>query len=116
MRFCDIYLLDTADIYSPKVVRATLGTLFKVRAFQIDEEQAISLCKSTSSAVLDMDGENILENKPKAPILFISGNEAHGVRDTLVKNAKKIYSLPMQNDVESLNVAVATAVAMYQSI
>lgn len=114
--FCDIYLLDTADIYSPKVVRATLGTLFKVRACQIDEEQAISLCKSTSSAVLDMDGENILENKPKAPILFVSGNEAHGVRDTLVKNAKKIYSLPMQNDVESLNVAVATAVAMYQSI
>ena len=110
--FCDIYLLDTADIYSPKVVRATLGTLFKVRACQIDEEQAISLCKSTSSAVLDMDGEN----KPKAPILFVSGNEAHGVRDILVKNAKKIYSLPMQNDVESLNVAVATAVAMYQSI
>lgn len=114
--FCDIYLLDTADIYSPKVVRATLGTLFKVRAHQIDEETAIMLCGKTSSAALDMGGENILVNKPQAPILFVSGNEAHGVRDCLKKNAKHIYSLPMQNDVESLNVAVATAVAMYQSI
>lgn len=74
--FCDIYLLDTADIYSPKVVRATLGTLFKVRACQIDEEQAISLCKSTSSAVLDMDGENILENKPKTPIFVCIGQRS----------------------------------------
>lgn len=37
-----------------------------------------------------MDGENILENKPKAPILFVSGNEAHGVRDTLVKMLKNL--------------------------
>ena len=63
-----------------------------------------------------MDGENILESKPSAPVLLVSGNEAHGVRDCLLQNAKKVYSLPMRNDVESLNVAVATAVAMYQSI
>ena len=114
--FCDIYLLDTADIFSPKVVRATLGTLFKVRAYQINEQQAVELCRNTFSAVLDMDGENILESKPSAPVLLVSGNEAHGVRDCLVQNAKKVYSLPMRNGVESLNVAVATAVAMYHSI
>ncbi len=114
--FCDIYLLDTADIFSPKVVRATLGGLFKVRAYEIDEAQAIELLRNTNSAVLDMDGANILENKPKNSVLLVSGNEAHGVRDVLRKEAKRVYSLPMKNQIESLNVAVATAVAMYQTV
>lgn len=114
--FCDIYLLDTADIYSPKVVRATLGGLFKVRATEINIEQAICLVKSTNSAVLDMNGKNILTDKATSPVLFVAGNEAHGVRDELRKEAKTSYSLPMKNNIESLNVAVATAVAMYQTI
>ena len=114
--FCDIYLLDTADIYSPKVVRATLGGLFKVRATVITLDEAIDLMRCTNSAILDMNGINILTNKAVSPVLFVAGNEAHGVRAELRKEAKIAYSLPMKNDIESLNVAVATAVAMYQTI
>lgn len=114
--FCDVYLLDTADIYSPKVVRATLGGLFKVRAIEVSLDEAISLMRNTNSAVLDMGGQNILTNKAVSPILFVAGNEAHGVRRELRQEAKNVYSLPMKNDIESLNVAVATAVAMYQTI
>lgn len=114
--FLDVYLLDTADIYSPKVVRATLGGLFRVNTYQIDEKTALELMSNTNSCVLDMGGKNILENKPKAPVLLVAGNEAHGVRDALKKSAKNTYSLPMKNEIESLNVAVATAVAMYQTL
>ncbi len=114
--FCDVYLLDTADIYSPKVVRATLGGLFKVRAIEVNLDEAISLMRGTNSAVLDMGGQNILTNKAVSPVLFVAGNEAHGVRQQLRDEAKNVYSLPMKNNIESLNVAVATAVAMYQTI
>lgn len=114
--FLDIYLLDCVDLYSPKVVRSTLGGLFRVRAYVIDEQQAIALAKSQDSAVLDMDGENILTAEVQKPMLFIAGNEAHGVRDSLKNVAKRVYSLPMQNGIESLNVAVATSVAMYQTV
>ncbi len=114
--FNDIYLLDSVDIYSPKVVRSTLGGLFKVNAYEIDLYMAIELIQSTNSAVLDMDGVNILDSKVASPVTFIVGNEAHGVRDILCDHAKTVYSLPMQNDIESLNVAVATAVAMYQTV
>lgn len=114
--FEDIYLLDTADVYSPKVVRSTLGGLFKVRAYEIDEDTALKLCKECNSAVLDMNGDNILSNRVDSPILFVVGNEAHGVSTALKSACKKTYSLPMKNDIESLNVAVATAVAMYQTI
>lgn len=114
--FCDVYLLDTADIYSPKVVRATLGGLFRVRTYEINEAQALELLAKSNSIVLDMGGENILESKPQAPVLLVAGNEAHGVRDIIKRNAKKAYSLPMKNEIESLNVAIATAVAMYQTL
>lgn len=114
--FLDIYLLDTADIYSPKVVRSTLGGLFRVNTYVVDEMTAITLMQNTNSAVLDMGGENILEVKPKAPMLLVAGNEAHGVRDSLKTSAKYTYSLPMKNQIESLNVAIATAVAMYQTL
>lgn len=114
--FKDIYLVDSADIYSPKVVRATLGGLFKVNAHVIDADVAADLIRSTNSAVLDMDGENLLSTKIDKPILFIAGNEAHGVRQEFKQIAKKTYSLPMQNGVESLNVAVASAVAMFRTI
>ena len=114
--FEDIYLLDCADVYSPKVVRATLGSLFKVRYYRIDCEQALTLTRQTNSAVLDMNGTNILSAPPKSPVLFIAGSEAHGVSDMLKGEAKRTYSLPMKNDIESLNVAVATSVAMYQTL
>lgn len=114
--FCDIYLLDTADLYSPKVIRATLGSLFKARVCNIDEAQALTLMRECNGAVLDMGGKNIIGERIDSPILFVAGNEAHGVRECLKREAKKVYSLPMKNQIESLNVAVATAVAMYQTV
>ena len=114
--FQDVYLVDSVDIYSPKVVRATLGGLFRVKAYVIYVETAKTLIQNTNSAVLDMDGENILEASIEKPILLIAGNEAHGVRDDFVRLAKHTYSLPMQNGVESLNVAVAASVAMYRTV
>lgn len=58
--FCDVYLFDTADVFSPKVVRATLGGLFRVRLHEVDECLALKLMAETNSAVLDMGGKNIL--------------------------------------------------------
>lgn len=114
--FCEIYALETADVYSPKVIRATLGALFRLKVISVDEVQAVDLVRECNSAVLDMGGKNILDEKIKSPVLFIAGSEAHGVRDVLKREAKTAYSLPMKNQIESLNVAVAAAVAMYQTV
>lgn len=113
--FDTVYLLDTADVYSPKVVRASLGAIFGLNVIEIDETQAIDLVRHENSAVLDMGGKNLLGERLTDKILFVAGSEAHGVRDSLKKNCKEVYSLPMKH-IESLNVAVATAVAMYQTL
>lgn len=112
--FEDVYLLECADVFSPKTVRATLGGLFKVRVHEICEDEALALVGATKSAALDMRGENILTARLTSPILFIAGNEAHGVRNSIRQAAKRTLSLPMKNAIESLNVAVATAVAMFK--
>lgn len=113
--FEDVYLLDCVDVYSPKVVRATLGGLFKVRLTVVDECQAITLLDSVNSAVLDFGGEDITKAEISSPILIVTGSEAHGVRDTVLAHSKRVLTLPMTNNIESLNAAVATAVAMYQT-
>lgn len=114
--FSEVYALGTVDLYSPKVIRATLGALFKLKVVSIDEAQALTLARECNSAVLDMGGQNILDIEIPSPVLFIAGSEAHGVRECLKRKAKISYSLPMKNQIESLNVAVATAVAMYQTV
>ena len=113
--FEDIYLLDCVDVYSPKVVRATLGGLFKVRLCEVDESEAIALLDNLNSAVLDFGGEDLTKAEINSPILIVTGSEAHGVRDSVLAHSKRILTLPMTNGIESLNAAVATAVAMYQT-
>ena len=113
--FEDVYLLDTVDVYSPKVVRATQGGLFKVRLATVTEEEALTLLDNTSSAVLDFGGEDLTEAEVTSPVLLVTGSEAHGVRDSVLHHSKRVLTLPMMNNIESLNAAVATAVAMYQT-
>ena len=113
--FEDVYLLDSVDVYSPKVVRATLGGLFKVRLIEVSESEALTLLDSTSSAVLDFGGEDLTQAEILSPVLLVTGSEAHGVRDSVLNHSKRVLTLPMKNNIESLNAAVATSIAMYQT-
>lgn len=111
--FEQVYLYNTSDVFSPKVVRASLGAIFRLKLYEIGLEEAVRLVSNVDSAALDMGGEDIFCSDA-TPTLLIAGNEAHGVSKELIGAAKHTLGLPMSNGIESLNVAVATAVAMYQ--
>ncbi len=111
--FEDVYLLGCADPYSGKVVRASMGGIFRVRVTEVSETEALSLASDTRSVVLDMGGRDLTKDGLPAPVTLIAGSEAHGVREALKAAAAEVCSLPMKNQTESLNVAVAAAVAMY---
>ncbi len=114
--FSDVYLLDCADVYSPKTVRASLGGLFRVRTYEIQEEQAVELIGRVNSVALDMGGGNLLKGAVQSPVLYAVGNEAHGLRTAVKNNVKRVMGLPMSGGMESLNAAVACSVAMYRTI
>ena len=108
-------ILDCADPYAPKTVRASMGGVFRVRLFKVDEQQAVEVARNRNSVALDMAGEYITDSRPVQPVVYIAGSEAHGIRKSLLDAAKRVLALPMKNGMESLNVAVATAVAIYQT-
>lgn len=111
--FEDVYLLGCTDAYAPKAVRASMGGIFRVRVCAVDNEQASALVRGTFSVALDMAGESLFASPVPAPCLIVAGSEAHGVDKALLGEVKSVRSLPMTGGMESLNVAVAAGIAMY---
>ena len=61
----------------------------------------------------DMDGTNAFEFVSNKPVALVLGNEGNGLSDFARQNCHNVVSLPMKNNLESLNVAVAGSVLMY---
>jgi len=105
---------ETADPYSPKAVRASMGGITKVNIIQTDLERALLSLKDFKLAALDMDGICIYDYQKDGKIVLAVGNEAHGVPDIVRNSCDVKLSIPMQkNGVESLNAAVSASIAMY---
>ena len=111
--FKEVYLLGCTDAYAPKAVRASMGGIFRCVVREVDHDQAEALVTGTRSAALDMAGESIFASPLPAPCLFVAGSEAHGVSERLLGAVKEVRSLHMTGGMESLNVAVAAGIAMY---
>lgn len=110
----------TVDPYSPKVVRATMGSLFHlpvlVRPALYDDlaklkAQGVSLFATalrTDRSVYDLD--------LAGPLAWMVGNEGSGLTPEAVALATEAVSLPMPGQAESLNASVATAVCLYETL
>ena len=114
--FDDIYLYRCADAFSPKAVRASMSGIFKARVYEVNYGECKTLLTGTNSYALDMDGDNLFKTNLIGKVVFVAGSEAHGVSDEIKSLCKGSVALPMGNNMESLNVAVATGVAMYYTI
>jgi TrmH family RNA methyltransferase len=116
-----IFAGDCVDAYNPKVVRATTGSLFHlpiVTAETVTEAMSYLASLGLQVFAADMAGESlpgISAEVLAAPTAWIFGNEAHGVSADAIAAADKTVSLPQYGDVESLNLATAAAVCLYQS-
>lgn len=107
----------TADIYNPKVIRSTMGSIYRV-PFVItpDLPEAVRMLKKagiTTYAAHLKGGPYNREEFPDKTALLI-GNEGNGLSDEVAGEADKLIKIPMQGQVESLNASIATAILMYQ--
>jgi len=108
----DVLLLGGADPYSPKVVRASMGAIYRLRVYEevgVDPEDI-----NKTVYLLDMAGENIFDTVPQTPYALVVGSEAKGASEAMRRRADKVVSIPMSGGIESLNAAVAAAIGMYQ--
>ncbi|MBC7440481.1 MAG: RNA methyltransferase [Flavobacterium sp.] len=121
LRLCDwfgvhqiICSKETVDIYNPKVVQATMGSLARINVNYINLETFIS---QTNLPVFGtfMDGDNIYKSDLPQEGIIILGNEANGISleiEKLIKNRLTIPRFGTLQKTESLNVATATAIVL----
>lgn len=121
LRLCDWFGISqvicseqTVDIYNPKVVQATMGSIARLNVSYVDLN--VFLQKTTLPVFgTFMDGSNIYQkNLPKEAII-VMGNEANGISSTVEKTIKNRLTIPRFGDLqqtESLNVATATAIIL----
>lgn len=105
---------DTADIYNPKVVQATMGALTRVNIHYIDLIDFLNKNKNIPVYGTFLDGRNMYEKEITPHGIVVMGNEGNGIRPETEKFiTEKLYipNYPVgQETSESLNVAVATAI------
>jgi TrmH family RNA methyltransferase len=110
---------DTVDLYNPKVIRSTMGSIYRMPFCYVEDmDQAMDLLKARSIATYaahlkgtkDYDEADYREGCG-----FLIGNEGNGLTDHLADQAKDYIRIPMCGKVESLNAAVASSVLMYEA-
>ncbi len=114
---------NTVDIFNPKVVRSTMGSIYRVPFFSVDElSAAIGLLKAVgvsvyAAAVDSEEGGACVYDKADytGPTAFLIGNEGNGLKPDTIKLASRCISIPMAGLVESLNAAIATAILVYEA-
>jgi RNA methyltransferase, TrmH family len=98
-----------ADPLSPRAVRASMGALYHVPVIILAEAPALRLI------ALDARGERTLaELAPSAPVAFALGGERSGLPDEIAAGADEVARIPLADGAESLNVAIAGALALYE--
>ncbi len=110
---------DTVDIYNMKVVRSTMGSIFRMPFFYVENltqvmEQLNKEGYQTYSAHLQ--GKNFYDYDYRKPTIFCIGNEGNGLSKQLCEVTKSKIWIPMLGKVESLNAATAATVLMYEAM
>ena len=104
------------DVYNPKVVRSTMGSIFHTAVFRSNNiEKDLQVLKKNSEYKiysLDLAGENINKMKASNNIIYLFGSESHGVMTGLEKLIDKRYTIPKKGEAESLNLGVAVGVLL----
>lgn len=113
--FVDVVMINCADEFSDKTIRASMGNVFKANIIKSSYEEIENLIRDYVLFTADMSGDNVfnLKNIDKK-IALVIGNEGNGVSDFLKQRANKTICIPMQNNVESLNASVSAGIIMYQ--
>ena len=103
---------DCADVYNPKVVQSTMGSIARVRIEYNDLDSFFSQYPDTRIYAATLDGRPVHKmEKPTEGVILI-GNESKGISDSLLKKINVRITIPGKGKAESLNAAVATGIIL----
>lgn len=103
---------NCVNVYNEKVLRSTMGSIFRVNVSSIDIDDLRSLIKKGYKLIsTSPKGEKI--EKCKFKTILALGNEANGVSEEVFRESFKRVKIPMKGKTESLNVAIAAGISIY---
>jgi RNA methyltransferase, TrmH family len=101
---------DCVDVYNPKTISSTMGSLFRIKVIYTDLVALITHSKIDSLA-FTIDGKAMQENTLPKNALLIIGSESHGISESIQNLCTQKLSIKRIGKAESLNAAIATAIA-----
>ncbi len=108
---------NTADLYSPKVVRSTMGSIYRLPCIYTDDlKKTVTDMKEKGIKVYaaDLKGDRYYhETEYAEKTAFLIGNEGNGLSQEILSLSDIRVKIPMEGKTESLNAAVAAAILMY---
>ncbi len=125
IRICDaadcglLLMEDTVDIYSPKTVRASMGSFFHIRAESgLTKADILKMKENGYKVISGALSENTIDFKDadySGKTIIVVGNEANGITDEILSISDTIVKIPIYGGAESLNVAVAASLLVYEA-
>jgi len=100
------------DVYSPKVVQASMGSIFATNILYADLSDFFQQKKLPVYGAL-LHGEPLGKINPSKKGIILIGNEGHGISETLISQIDHPVTIPGHSDAESLNAAMAAGILMY---
>ena len=110
---------DCADAYNPKVVRSTMGAIFRINI--IESDNLVKTIKEMKKHKIKVMATSLETSKSMYDVSYektaiVIGNEANGVEKEILELADEKIKIPMPGKTESLNASVATAVILYEAM
>ena len=109
----------TVDIFNPKTIRATMGSIYRVPFVYVDDigDTIISLHNANvKTYAAHLKGDNYYDSFSfQEGTAFLIGNEGNGLKKETADMASAYLKIPMEGQVESLNAAIATSLLMYEA-
>ena len=109
----------TGDIFNPKVVRSTMGAIFRLNIVRVEnmlETLEHIKKKKFEIVVTSLDTKNSIYDIDYNKKVIVIGNEANGVTKEVQKMADNKVKIPMLGKTESLNASVATGIMLYEYV
>ena len=113
-----VFTASSVDVYNPKTVRASAGSLFHLPVIRgVSTQDAVAATRDRGFRVLAMDAggaEDLYETDLSGPVAFLFGNEAHGLPADIADLADASVRVPHAGRAESLNLAAAATVCLFE--
>ncbi len=102
---------DCIEIFNPKVVQSSMGSIFRVRVRYAPLAEELAACAREGARIYlaSMDGRSVYEATLTRPAVLVMGSESHGLSDALRQMHAQVIAIPRVGRAESLNVAMAAA-------